>query len=180
MCAADPLGEGSGHKSACKSFTYNKTAKDCVFFGLAQQEHADRIKDACCTSGPPCNLDIMREQIQKLFDAKMRRALASKEKKVNERSVNNNATSSVLLDGSRDGLSKRAEGHGQAAGAKHAVPHLMIWHLLVVIGLLGMVLVMVSRFFRSRLVLNKHLNNQGTQPQHHNDRFTVAGKATGR
>lgn len=77
ICAADPLGVHGDHKTPCKSFTYNKTVQECKFFSFAQKEHSTRVKDTCCTSGPPCNLNSMREEIQKEFEAELKRAMSS-------------------------------------------------------------------------------------------------------
>jgi hypothetical protein len=78
MCAADSL-EDSNHKNlACKSFTFNKTAHECKFFNFAPQAaRGTWNKDACCTSGLPCNLDNMREEIQSHFHAELDRIMLS-------------------------------------------------------------------------------------------------------
>jgi hypothetical protein len=77
MCAADSLDDRSHNNLACKSFTYNKTAHECMFFNFAQRSSSF---DKCCTSGPPCNLDSMRAEIQTHFHAELKRMMPSQKR----------------------------------------------------------------------------------------------------
>jgi hypothetical protein len=77
MCAADSLDDRNHKNLACKSFTYNKTAQECNLFNFGKQEGVAWSNDACCTSGPPCNLDSMRKEIQSYFHAELERVALS-------------------------------------------------------------------------------------------------------
>jgi hypothetical protein len=71
MCAADSLAEHNPDFMACKSFTYNRTSRDCRFFNFAKQARSAWTEDTCCTSGPPCNLKSMRTEIRAHFVARL-------------------------------------------------------------------------------------------------------------
>jgi len=75
MCAADSLADPSHKNLACRSFAYNRTAQECKFYNFAHQEGHTRVKDACCTTGPPCNLASMREEIQTHFQVELKRTI---------------------------------------------------------------------------------------------------------
>jgi hypothetical protein len=77
MCAADSLDDRNHKNLACKSFTFNTTAHECKFFNFAPQALDTWNKDACCSSGPPCSLDKMREEIQSHFHAELERVMSS-------------------------------------------------------------------------------------------------------
>jgi hypothetical protein len=87
MCAADSLDDRSHRNLACKSFTFNKTAHECKFLNFVQQARGTGNKNACCTSGPPCNLDSMREEIQSHFHAELERMTLSHKRQANQQKV---------------------------------------------------------------------------------------------
>jgi uncharacterized protein (UPF0147 family) len=80
MCAADSLDDRNHKNLACKSFTFNKTARECKFFNFGQQARDIGNKNACCTSGPPCALDSMRKEIQSSFNAELERMMLSQKR----------------------------------------------------------------------------------------------------
>lgn len=75
MCAADSMADRSHKDLACKSFAFNKTAQECKFFNFAHEARNTQLKDACCTTGPPCNLESMREEIQTHFQTELKHKL---------------------------------------------------------------------------------------------------------
>jgi hypothetical protein len=77
MCAAVPLGERSGSLAPCQSFTYNATSTECKFFEFGQPPKGTWIQSPWVTSGPPCGIDGIRQEIQQMFEADMKQAAAN-------------------------------------------------------------------------------------------------------
>lgn len=74
MCMA---GDRSGGGTPCHSFTYIWATKECKFFGNVQPEQALWKNSPGSTSGPPCSLEGMRQEIQTAFETQMNQAMAS-------------------------------------------------------------------------------------------------------
>lgn len=84
MCAVDPMAVRSGRDSSCKSFTYNSSSTECKFFKSGQPAKAEWVQSLGITSGPACNLESIRQEIQQTYEADLKRAVKSEQRVADE------------------------------------------------------------------------------------------------